>query len=245
MEAAMPDLPARQVGIVACSGEELPEGTITRLAALKVLNEMRPHDTVTICLPLFLAGGAADRAFAKIHPTITVDGCDLRCAARATERYSSKPAASLVVSDLLTQNGLGKPQGRRRLNEAGQRAVAFTAERLAALVDQVLDKKGRAQAADGSAVSTTPRKESEATCSCGSGVQVQHLIIGGKSVEVVALPLIFQKFRDAGRGQDEPARQELFETVKIYNDVPPEDEAAYREAILGAYAAYCQSEGVP
>ena len=241
----MSDLPARKVGVVACSGEELPEGTITRLAALRVLNQLRPHDTVTICLPLFLAGGAADRAFAKIHPTITVDGCDLRCAARATERYSSKPAASLVVSDLLTQQGLAKPQGQRRLNETGQQAVAFTAERLAALVDQVLGKKGKAQTTDGAAVSTTPRKASEATCSCGSGVPVQRLVIGGKSVEVVALPLIFQKFRDVGCGQNEAARQELFETVKIYNAVPPGEEAAYREAILGAYAAYCQPEGAP
>ena len=81
----MSELLERKVGIVACSGEELAEGTVARLAALKVLNELRPHETVTICLPLFLAGGAGDRAFARLHPTITVDGCDLRCAARATE----------------------------------------------------------------------------------------------------------------------------------------------------------------
>ena len=48
----MVDLPKKKVGIVACSGEELPEGTVTRLAALRVLEELRPADTVTICLPL-------------------------------------------------------------------------------------------------------------------------------------------------------------------------------------------------
>ena len=137
----MSELLERKVGIVACSGEELAEGTVARLAALKVLNGSRPRDTVTICLPLFLAGGAGDRAFAKLHPTITVDGCDLRCAARATEKYSNKPAASLVVSELVSQAGLEKPAGRRQLNAAGQQAVALTAERLAALVDQALGKK--------------------------------------------------------------------------------------------------------
>ena len=116
----MPDLPERKVGIVACSGEELAEGTVARLAALKVLNELRRGDTVTICLPLFLAGGAGDRAFAKFHPTITVDGCDLRCAARGTEKYSGKPAASLVVNELVAECGLERPEGRRRLNAAGQ-----------------------------------------------------------------------------------------------------------------------------
>jgi hypothetical protein len=37
----MPDLPQKKVGIVACSGEELAEGTVTRLAALKVLEGLR------------------------------------------------------------------------------------------------------------------------------------------------------------------------------------------------------------
>lgn len=44
----MPDLPKKKVGIMACSGEELPEGAVTRVAALKVLERLRPADTVTI-----------------------------------------------------------------------------------------------------------------------------------------------------------------------------------------------------
>src|SRR5512135_2747422 len=109
MEGDMVDLPKRKVGIVACSGEELAEGTVTRLAALRVLETLRPADTVTICLPLFLAGGEGDRAFAKFYPTISVDGCELRCAARATEMYSSKPAASVMVRDLVSENNLQPP----------------------------------------------------------------------------------------------------------------------------------------
>ncbi len=53
----MPDVPERKVGIIACCGEELAVGTASRLAALKVLHHARPGKTVTICLPLFLAGG--------------------------------------------------------------------------------------------------------------------------------------------------------------------------------------------
>jgi uncharacterized metal-binding protein len=113
----MVDLPKKKVGIVACSGEELPEGTITRLAALRVLEQLRPGDTVTICLPLFLAGGEGDRAFARFYPTIAVDGCELRCAARATEMYSNKPAASFMVRDIIAEQKLVQPEGRRRLND--------------------------------------------------------------------------------------------------------------------------------
>jgi uncharacterized metal-binding protein len=241
----MSDLVERKVGIVSCSGEELAEGTVARLAALKVLNELRPRDTVTICLPLFLAGGAGDRAFAKLHPTITVDGCDLRCAAHATEKYSSKPAASLVVNELVGECGLERPEGRRRLNAAGEKAVEVTAERLAALVDQALGKEGGTAPGSEAAGHTPDGEQREATCSCGSGVPVTKVSIDGQTVELVALPLIFQRFREKGGGQDGEAERELFETVKVYNAVPVEAERSYREAVLREYAAYWEKEKQP
>ena len=167
----MSEVLERKVGIVSCSGEELAEGTVARLAALKVLNELRPRDTVTICLPLFLAGGAGDRAFAKLHPTITVDGCELRCAAHGTGKYSSKPAASLVVNELVAECGLARPEGRRRLIAAGQKAVEVTAERLAALVDRTLGKEVGSPPEAGVAASEPNGEEREATCACGSRQQ--------------------------------------------------------------------------
>src|SRR4030065_1099548 len=131
----MVDLPKKKVGIVACSGEELAEGTVTRLAALRVLEQLRPNDTVTICLPLFLAGGEGDRAFAKFYPTISVDGCELRCAALATQLYSNKPAASIMVRDLTRENKLDPPEGKRCLNTAGLQALEITAEKISRTVD--------------------------------------------------------------------------------------------------------------
>jgi uncharacterized metal-binding protein len=141
----MPNLPERKVGIIACSGEEIAEGTVTRLAALKVLHELRRGQTVTICLPLFLAGGKDDRTFAKFYPTITVDGCDLKCAAHGTETYSAKPTASIVVSELVSEHGITGIDGRRCLNQAGKKAVEVTAQRLAGLVDEVLAREYTAQ----------------------------------------------------------------------------------------------------
>lgn len=236
----MSSLPERKVGIVACSGEEVPEGTVARLAALRVLNELRRGDTVTICLPLFLAGGAEDRAFARVHPTITVDGCDLRCAARGTERYSSKPVASLVVSELLAEQGLPKPEGCRRLNAAGKQAVELVAQHLAALVDQALGREGPAATTPGEQA-TQDQPASEVTCSCGSGIPVRRVVIDGQTVEFVALEPIFQKFLTAGRGCDETTLNEVFELVKVYNDVPPASEASYRQAIQREFATACQS----
>ena len=150
----MVDLPQKKVGIVACSGEELAEGTVTRLAALKVLEQLRPHDTVTICLPLFLAGGEGDRAFARFYPTIALDGCDKRCAAKATEMYSGKPAASVLITDLMTEREIGTP---RHLNDNGREVVNATADRTAQLVDELLGKKWDRRA--GEFIGETPAVE--------------------------------------------------------------------------------------
>jgi uncharacterized metal-binding protein len=139
----MPDLPRKKVGVIACSGEELPEGTVTRLAALRVLHELRPDDTVTICLPLFLAGGEGERNFARFYPTIAVDGCEKRCAFRGTEKYSHRPAAGIVVTELIAKAGLEKPCGCRKLDAAGMQAVELTALLIADTVDELQGKAGR------------------------------------------------------------------------------------------------------
>ena len=244
----MPDLPKKKVGIVACSGEELPEGTVTRLAALQVLETLRPADTVTICLPLFLAGGEGDRAFARFYPTIAVDGCEKRCAARATEKYSGKPAASLVVSTLAAEAGIGQPEGRRRLNPAGLQAVAATAERMAGLVDELLGKcwdrraGGFVAGEDTQQLVVLQPQPVEATCSCGSGIPVRQVMIDGQPVSLVALPLIFKQFQEAGKLPGEQTAQELLETVKIYNPLTQASEEATRLAILREYRAYCAGE---
>jgi uncharacterized metal-binding protein len=238
----MPDLPKKKVGIVACSGEELPQGTVTRLAALKVLEQLRPEDTVTICLPLFLAGGEGDRAFARFYPTIALDGCAKRCAALGTERYSGKPAASLVVDDLIAELGLGQPEGRRRLNAAGLQAVDAVAGRVAEVVDGLLEKRWNRRAGAFDVPEPAAAEAPAAACSCGSGLPVQKILIAGQTATLSALPLIFQQFHDAGKAPTEVVARELFDTVKVYNTLPAGEEAAYTTALLREYAAFCQKE---
>ncbi len=240
----MPDLPRKKVGIVSCSGEELPEGTVTRLAALKVLEQLRPADTVTICLPLFLAGGEGDRAFAKFYPTIAIDGCDKRCAARGTEMYSGKPAASIVVTDLVSERGLGKPEGKRRLNAAGLLAVESTAGQVVSLVDELLHKPWtRTAGAGGSTALPVVQVPVQAACSCGSGIPVQDININGKNVTLIALPLIFQQFLDSGKPASPGLTHDLLEAAKIYNQVPPGEDEAYAESLAREYAAFCKQKG--
>ena len=217
---------------MACSGEELAEGTVTRLAALKVLEELRPGETVTICLPLFLAGGEGDRAFARFYPTIAVDGCELRCAARATETYSGKPAASLVVTEIAQAAGLPRAQGLRRLDDAGKQAVELTAERIVEHVDELIElhwNRRTGQVVEQPELMMV-QEPVQASCSCGSGIPVTTLVIEGSPVTLVALPLIFENLHQQGKPPIEDTQSELLDIVKIYNPIPVDPKAAMQKS---------------
>lgn len=133
------DIQVMKVGIVSCSGEELPEGTLSRVACRKVLTDLRPSETVIICLPLFIAGGEEERGFAQKYPTITVDGCDKMCAAKATEMLSGKPVKTLLIPDILKKCGLPSPKHVRYLSGEEQAAAQAVAREIAQAVDEVLE----------------------------------------------------------------------------------------------------------
>lgn len=236
----MPELPQKKVGIIACSGEELPEGTVTRLAALQVLEKLRPSDTVTICLPLFLAGGEGDRAFAKFYPTIAIDGCEKRCAYRGTEQYSNRPAFGILVTDLIKEQGLETPSGTRKLNIAGMQAVEHTANLAASKVDELLGKAWSRR--EGEFAEEPIKTESVATCSCGSGIPVQKVQVNGQEMTIVALPLIFDNFTQSGKVPGIDVAHEIMAQVKIYNAIDPNTEMALETVVLDEYTQFYQQQ---
>jgi uncharacterized metal-binding protein len=131
-----------KIGVVSCSGECCAEGTISRIATRTVLEALKPDNTVTICLPLFSIGEKGERAFAKLFPTIAVDGCDKKCAKKAVEKYSGKTAQSIVVSDLLKKWDTKDPGSRRKLSKEGLEAAKKVAEEISASMDDIF-KRGR------------------------------------------------------------------------------------------------------
>ena len=132
-----------KVGIVSCSGESIPEGTISRLATRRVLEVLRPDRTVTICLPLFVAGNEGEQNFAKTHPTIAIDGCAKRCARWGTEQHSGPVNGALVVSEILGTAAKGCRRSSRDTSKADQDAVSTVAEHIAAEVDRILAETTR------------------------------------------------------------------------------------------------------
>ena len=132
-----------KVGIICCSGEELPEGTISRVAARLVLEKLRPDQTVTLCLPLFLAGGENERAFARVFPTIAVDGCSKKCAEVGTKKFSGKPVATILVSEVMKKYPHLKAKSREKLEPQEMELATKVAEEIAKKVDEILCKTAK------------------------------------------------------------------------------------------------------
>jgi len=127
-----------KVGIICCSGENLSEGTISRVATRLVLEKLRPDQTVTLCLPLFLAGGEDERAFARVFPTIAVDGCGKKCADAGTRKYSGKPVATILVSEVMKKYPHLKIKSREKLAPQEMELATKVAEEIAKKVDEIL-----------------------------------------------------------------------------------------------------------
>ncbi len=125
-----------KVGVVSCSGECCSLGTISRLATRLTIEELYDQ-TVTICLPLFLAGETEEHGFAKEHPTISVDGCGKLCAFKAITKYSKEPTDSVNVEALLKEWGVEPPKNRRVLSQEGVDASKRLAGLLVSKVKEI------------------------------------------------------------------------------------------------------------
>jgi uncharacterized metal-binding protein len=132
-----------KIGIIACSGENLIEGTLSRAAARIVVEKLRPDNTIILCQPLFMAGGLErhggdeEREFAKMHPTITIEGCEEACAKIAVENYSGPVAATIYVKDITKQYPQLIPHSKEDLGEDGLKLAEKIAEAIARKIDEL------------------------------------------------------------------------------------------------------------
>lgn len=137
----------KKIGIIACSGENLVGGTLSRIAARIVVEKLRPDNTVILCQPLFMAGGLErhggneEREFAKQHPTITIEGCEEDCARIAVENYSGPVAATIRVKDIINLYPDLIPKSKEDLSEDGYKLAKKIAEEIAKKVDELFERQ--------------------------------------------------------------------------------------------------------
>ena len=128
----------RKVLVVPCSGIGKSLGTVGRVATYKVIEQMRPEKTRTVCLALLTMGDADALRLVRENPCIAVDGCPAQCSKKNIEASMGKLAHNIIVTDVLRRNRSLKPDGVIELNEQGDKLAEIIARALSEKVDEIL-----------------------------------------------------------------------------------------------------------
>lgn len=132
-----------KVGIVACSGEEFVTGTVSRIAARMVVENVRPGATVITCLPLLMSGGEEERRFVEKFPTITIDGCELDCTVKTIVTCGGNPRFSISIKKILEDHPEISLEDStiEKLGPNGLKLASIVAETVAKRVDEILKEE--------------------------------------------------------------------------------------------------------
>lgn len=128
----------KKVGVTACTGINLIDGTIARMAIYKVLEELRPNQTVLICLPALAAEVEEDVEFVRDYPSIILDGCEKKCAEKVFTKFKSNIKGIFSVSDYRSKYPKLKPKSIIDIGPDGEKLAQIIAEDIAKKVDEVL-----------------------------------------------------------------------------------------------------------
>jgi disulfide oxidoreductase YuzD len=140
LKAALEESFPGQTGVEYVDLREHPAEKESELGQL-LSNKKYPPPLVAIDGEPKFAGSiqVKKRTFAQNYPTITIDGCDKLCAAKATEMLSGKPSKSLSIPEILKKHGLTAPTKLRHFGPEEDAAVKAVATEIARAVDEVLE----------------------------------------------------------------------------------------------------------
>lgn len=127
-----------KVAVLPCTGVGQVVGTVARQAAYRVCEDMRPEDTVLLCLPALVRGVQEDIDMAHQCPVVVIEGCNERCGAHALSTRGGSPSATVFVPDVMKGKGVKiRREARRQLSEPELAAVELVAEAVVAEVDRL------------------------------------------------------------------------------------------------------------
>ena len=188
-----------------------------------MLEALRPQQTVTLCLPLFLAGEEGERRFARSIPRSPWTAA--RSSARSTERRSTAARWRLA----------GRPGHRRasgwraatarsgNSTSNDEEAVWIVADRLAAEVDNLLTTAPQTPALS---VVESPNGAT-GSCGCGQPAPEGSLSVNGTPVVINGLPLIFEHLAKRELEPGAASGETLLETVRVYHAIETGADEAY------------------
>ena len=130
-----------KVAVLPCTGIGQVVGAIARHAAYRVCEDLRPRETVLVCLPALVKGVQEDLDMIAECPVVVIEGCKENCAAHALAARGQAPAATVSVPDAMKGSGLKiRREARRCLTEPELAVVELVCGKVVAEVDRFRGK---------------------------------------------------------------------------------------------------------
>lgn len=127
----------QRILVIPCSGIGKALGSLSREAALRVVEDLRPDCAATLCLARLTLGDPQAREAVRTQAVVTVDGCPKGCARVNVEQAGGRPAATLRAADTYRRHRELKPAGVLDLGPQGQELAGYLAEEIVAEVDRL------------------------------------------------------------------------------------------------------------
>jgi uncharacterized metal-binding protein len=131
-----------KIVIVPCSGIGKTYGTVSRVTAYNVTEDLRPEDTRLVALSKLVLGDEEARSAVAGNPAITIDGCKLACATKMVQESGGRIARDYAVLDVYRRYKQFKPQGIAELNDGGEQLAQALANEIIMVVDELTCGKG-------------------------------------------------------------------------------------------------------
>jgi len=131
-----------KIAILPCTGVGQVVGTIARQAAYQVCDDLKPDDTVLVCLPALVKGVQEDIDMIRICPVIVIEGGEEACATYALGLHGGTPTVTISVPKVMRGKGLKiKREARKQLTEPEQAVVRLVSGQVVREIERLCSGK--------------------------------------------------------------------------------------------------------
>jgi uncharacterized metal-binding protein len=128
---------AEKVCLQPCLGLR-KESILCRQAFYVVHEDLRPEQTVLGCGPALNANVQEDVDFITMYPVLAVEACEKDCATKLVAKKGQQAARTLRVTEMAGELGIDVPSLPEQRIDTAHPAVQAMAQRIAAVVDEML-----------------------------------------------------------------------------------------------------------
>jgi len=129
------------IKVIPCSGMGKVYGLVARESVLKVVQELCPKESSTVCLAYIVTGDQEAKELIEGEKCITLDGCPKMCAAKNAELAGGIVTDKVRVIDSFKKHKGAKAGTATELTEEGWMIVDEIAGEIAEKI-KILNREG-------------------------------------------------------------------------------------------------------